>query len=481
MAPMKRYPRSFLQLVTFGYLLFALPLLVAAVYVFVTLDAQNKQYRAAIEHTSVSSRLSGELTEDLLHMERNLRRYEVLQDADTLGDYVQVRGEWHANVEAFIRLPPLPRQMIDELQAQIELERLAYGTLRETGNAKQLRLVIDEIRLRSERTLGEARTILNREQEEFLSKSDSMRIRLLLAAVFAALIALVCLWLIRRLLARMIGRFEGALLRLGKGDLKKSIALDGPGDLRWLGRWLEWLRRRLLSLEEERAQVLRHVSHELKTPLAALHEGASLLAEKVPGPLTLEQSRIVTILQNNSRRLQELIDGLLRLQQAGHAAERIGYETLRFDQVIEQVLDTHRLLAGERNISFDCSLAATEIVAGREALITIVHNLISNAVKFSPENGTIKVILQPTKESAFFHVIDQGPGVAENDRKQVFEPFFRSQTLREVAGVGLGLAITREFVLALRGELRIMPSTNGAHFRVLLPLHAPHLRVEQDV
>jgi two-component system sensor histidine kinase GlrK len=371
--------------------------------------------------------------------------------------------------------------MIDELQAQIELERLAYGTLRDTGNAGQLRSVIDEIRLRSERTLDEARTILNREQEEFLSNSDSLRKRLLLAALFAALIALVCLWLIRSLLARLIGRFEKALLSLGKGDLKKSIALDGPGDLRWLGRWLEWLRRRLLSLEEERSQVLRHISHELKTPLAALHEGASLLAEKVPGPLTLEQSRIVTILQSNARRLQELIDGLLRLQLAGHAAERIGYETLRFDQVIEQVLATHRLIAGERNINFDCSLSATEIVAGREALITIVHNLISNAVKFSPENGTIKVILQPTKESAFFHVIDQGPGVAENDRTQVFEPFFRSHASREVAGVGLGLAITREFVLAHRGELRIMPSTNGAHFRVLLPLHAPHLRVEQDV
>jgi two-component system, NtrC family, sensor histidine kinase GlrK len=478
---MKRYPRSFLQLVTFGHILFALPLLVAAVYVFVTLEALNDQYRAAIEHTSISSRLSGELGEDLLHMERNLRRYEVLQDADTLGDYVQVRGEWQANVEAFIRLPPLPRQMIDELRAQIELERLAYGTLRDTGNAEQLRSVIDEIRLRSEKTLDEARTILNREQEEFLSNSDSLRRRLLLAAVFAALIALVCLWLIRSLLARLIGRFEKALLRLGKGDLKKSIALDGPGDLRWLGRWLEWLRRRLLSLEEERTQVLRHVSHELKTPLAALHEGASLLAEKVSGPLTLEQSRIVTILQSNSRRLQELIDGLLRLQQAGHAAERIGYETLRFDQVIEQVLDTQRLIAGERNIIFDCSLPATEIVAGREALITIVHNLISNAVKFSPENGTIQVTLQPARESAFFHVIDQGPGVAEKDRKQIFEPFFRSQNSREVAGVGLGLAITREFVLAHRGDLRIMPSTNGAHFCVMLPLHAPHLRIEQDV
>ena len=143
---MKSYPRSFLQLVTFGHILFSLPLLVAAVYVFVTLEALNAQYRAVIEHTSISSRLSGELIEDLLHMERNLRRYEVLRDADTLGDYAQVRGEWQANVEKFIRLPPLPRQMIDEFQAQIELERLG-------GFKFQVQQVDDDVR-RSRTTLA---------------------------------------------------------------------------------------------------------------------------------------------------------------------------------------------------------------------------------------------------------------------------------------------------------------------------------------
>ncbi|HWR80824.1 MAG TPA: hypothetical protein VN303_11585, partial [Pseudomonas sp.] len=276
---MKRYPRSFLQLITFGHILFAFPLLVAGVYVFVTLEALNDRYRSAIQIASISSRLSGELAEDLLHMERNLLRYEVLQDADTLGDYAQVRDEWLANVESFSRLPPLPQQMVDELMAQVKLESLAYVKLRETGNAETLHSVIEELKLRSQKTLQEARAILDRDQAEFFSESNALRKRLLLAAGVAVLIALGCLWLIRRLLARLLGRFERAVRGLGKGDLQQPIALEGPSDLRWLGRWLEWLRRRLLSLEEGRAQVLRHVSHELKTPLAAMHEGASLLAE----------------------------------------------------------------------------------------------------------------------------------------------------------------------------------------------------------
>jgi two-component system sensor histidine kinase GlrK len=282
-------------------------------------------------------------------------------------------------------------------------------------------------------------------------------------------------------LARLIARFERALLRLGKGDLQQPIELDGPGDLRWLGRWLEWLRRRLLSLEEGRTQVLRHVSHELKTPLAAMQEGTSLLSEEVPGPLTPEQRRIINILQNNSRRLQDLIEGLLRLQQAGHAAERIGFEAVRFDQLIEQVLETCRLIAGERNINFQCELSETEIVAGREALITIVHNLLSNAIKFSPDGGLIRITLAHDQEQAVLDVMDDGSGVAEQDGQQIFEPFYRSEASRQIAGIGLGLAIAREFVLAHRGEISFIPASSGGHFRVSLPLKAPYLRRQADV
>lgn len=481
MAAMKRYPRSFLQLVTFGHILFALPLLLAAAYVFITLEALNNHYRSAIEHVSLSSRLSGELAEDLLHMERSLRRHTILKDQDSLNEYTLVRTEWRANVEKFSQLPPLPEKILNALHAQIAAEDSAYAQLIGQGNPDVLKSTIDALKSELQVTLGEAEEILHLEQEQFLIESDTLRTRLAVAAVIAVLVAACCLWTIRSLLSRLIGRFEKALIRLGKGDLAQKIELDGPGDLRWLGRWLEWLRRRLLSLEEGRAQVLRHVSHELKTPLAAMHEGASLLAEEVPGPLTPEQTRIVGILQSNSRRLQDLIEGLLRLQQAGHAAERIGYETLQFDQLIEQVLETSRLLAGERRIEFKCSLDKIQIVAGHEALTTIIHNLVSNAVKFSPEGGTVAISLTHDAKQARLDVQDEGPGVALPDANRIFEPFYRSAVSRQVAGIGLGLAIAREFVLAHRGELLLVPSLKGAHFRVHLPLQATYLRVQENV
>lgn len=474
---MKRYPRSFLQLVTFGYIMVAVPLLVATGYVFLSLDTLSSHYRSAIQGVSESSRLSGELSEDLLQMERSLRRFEILKDDESAADYAHLRLEWRSHIATFAGMSHLSAALQGELQAQLALEESAYQILSERKETESLRTAIEEIKLRAQKVQEDVRDILDQEQQQFQNESNRLRNNLLLALGCAVLVAIACFWLTRRLLSRLIGHFERAVLRLGKGDLQQSIALDGPGDLRWLGRWLEWLRRRLLSLEEARAQVLRHVSHELKTPLAAMHEGSSLLAEEVAGPLTPEQKRVVGILQSNSRRLQDLIEGLLRLQQAGHAAERIGHEILQFDEIVAQVLETYRLIAGERGIVFDVQLDAVEIVAGLEALLTIVHNLLSNALKFSPDRGRITVILCQTEESAIFEVSDEGPGVSEVDAKQIFEPFYRSAAAKQVAGVGLGLAIAREFVLAHRGELLLLNTDQGgAHFRVQLPLRATYLR-----
>lgn len=473
---MKRYPRTFLQLVTWGQAFILLPLLIAAAYVIFGLQTLDERYRATIDLVSLHVRLGSELSEDLVHMEKNLLRYEVLRDTETFNDYGSARTEWWGIVDEFAQKSSLPASMISDLQQQVALEAAAYEDWQNTGSTEKMHEAFEAIRPRATEVLEKAAVFLESEKGHFFGDLHALRLRLLAASVLAALLTFVLLWSIRHLLSRLISHFEVAVLRLGKGDLQHSIALDGPNDLRWLGRWLEWLRRRLLSLENARTQVLRHVSHELKTPLAAMNEGAALLEEEIAGPLTPEQRRIVGIIQNNAHRLQDLIEGLLQLQRAGHAAERIGYQTLRYDQLIRQVLDTCELLAAERGISFSCVLPEVEIMAGREALMTIVHNLLSNAIKFSPNQGQITVTLCSDDENAILDVIDQGCGVASEDASAIFEPFFRAATSRDIPGVGLGLAITREFVLAHRGELQLVPTPCGAHFRVSLPLHAKYLR-----
>lgn len=481
MAIIKRYPRSFLQLVTFGHVMVALPLLVATWFAFLTLDLLAERYQMVVENVAAVGRLSGELAEDVVHMERNLRRHQILQNHESLNDYEEVRAEWRKHFEEFSAIQLLPTSLLAELRLQVALEEQAHQALSEHQDLAAQLAAIEEIRDRWAQVQNEVGELLKRDQQSIRLKSDTLLKQLVVATVAAGGLAALFLWLVRRLLARLIGRFERAVLGLGRGDLETPILLEGPGDLRWLGRWLEWLRKRLMSLESERVQVLRHVSHELKTPLTAIQEGAALLADQIPGPLTAEQGRLVSIVQSNVGRLQALIDGLLRLQQAGHTAERIGFEPLAFDEIVGQVVETQRLIAQERRIEFQVDLQPVEIIAGREALVTIVHNLLSNAVKFSPPGSRIDVVLRANDDQALLRVEDQGPGITEKDMPRLFEPFYRGSAAHQVAGVGLGLAITREFVRAHRGEVTVANlAGGGARFQVVLPLRAPFLRRQEN-
>src|SRR5207253_7412876 len=107
-----------------------------------------------------------------------------------------------------------------------------------------------------------------------------------------------------RYIARPISEIDGAIRQLGGADFSKPIAVRGPEDLRYLGRRLDWLRRRLDEFETQKNRFLRHVSHELKTPLTALREGAELLHDEVAGPLAPPPVEAVSLMRDTSVELQ---------------------------------------------------------------------------------------------------------------------------------------------------------------------------------
>jgi two-component system sensor histidine kinase GlrK len=178
-------------------------------------------------------------------------------------------------------------------------------------------------------------------------------------------------------------------------------------------------------------------------------------------------------MRNNALRLQALIDGLLKLQKAGYAGDRLEPVRVRLDELIQQVLATHQLAARDKRLRFSGSLAPLTVSGGREELTTVVNNLVSNAIKFSPEGGTVSLTLALEGSLAVLDVADQGRGVPETDRQRIFEPFYRSSNSKDVVGIGLGLAIAREFAVAHGGSLEIVDSAAGAHFRVSLPKRGP--------
>ena len=291
--------------------------------------------------------------------------------------------------------------------------------------------------------------------------------RIALALLGALLVALAMGWW----LVRPVRHLEQAIVRLGASRFDEAITVGGPADLRQLGKRLDWLRQRLAELEADRERALRHVSHELKTPLTALKEGVSLLREEVPGPLGEGQREVVDILQHNVRALQEQIESLLTLNEAAFDARRLQRAPVRLKRLLAGVVQRRELHSQARQLSVRIEAPDQTLLLDAEKMSVVLDNLLSNAIDFSPEHGEVRLSVSRTDSLWRFECIDQGPGVAEEDRQRIFDPFVQGQRVAPAPrqGSGVGLSIVRELVRAMGGRVYLVPQERGAHFCVELP------------
>src|SRR5690606_8503674 len=289
--------------------------------------------------------------------------------------------------------------------------------------------------------------IVDREVERLRESADDVQRGLIVLVLFSTAVALAAALALSRYIARPIGEIDTAIRQLGGADFSRPIAVRGPEDLRYLGRRLDWLRRRLSEFETQTHRFLRHVSHELKTPLTALREGAGCLHDEVGGPLTAPQRQVVGIMRDNSLKLQRLIEELLDYQRALHAAASLEFKTVVLDELVADAARAHHLAAASKGLRLVLDAESATLDADPDKLRSIIDNLISNAVKFTPPGGTITVKARAAGGGeAVVEVMDSGPGVPAEERETIFNLFFRGRAKADSSGKGsgLGLAVARE-------------------------------------
>ena len=232
---------------------------------------------------------------------------------------------------------------------------------------------------------------------------------------------------------------------------------------------------RLSELEADRARVLRHLSHELKTPLAALREGVSLLRDEVVGPLTAEQREVTGILEHNTAVLQCQIEELLNYHATVLDAVVVQRRRVDLRALLEGVVASHRLqLQGQKlSVTIDCHCG--QACLDPDKMRVALSNMLSNAIVYSPVGGEIRFAVAPVEgNKLFIDCIDAGPGVAPADIERIFDPFVQGGR-RPAAGQhgsGVGLSIVREVAAAQGGRVYLLPTPQGAHFRMELPYEA---------
>ncbi|MEJ8854594.1 HAMP domain-containing sensor histidine kinase [Variovorax robiniae] len=303
--------------------------------------------------------------------------------------------------------------------------------------------------------------------ERIENAGDRLMRQVLAASALAVSLALAFgVWL-----ARPFKRIERAIVGLGQNRLDEPINVRGPADVRRVSQQLEWLRLRLTELDADKARFLRHVSHELKTPLAALREGVSLLEDGVTGALNPAQREVAQILQQNTLSLQSQIEALLRFNAAAFEARELRRERTALLPLIEEQIDAQRLQWQAQGLKVRAEGEPVTATVDPVKLGTAIANLLSNAIRFSTRGGTITIAVSNEPGVARIDISDAGPGIAPADRDRVFEPFFRGERQPEhaVKGTGIGLSIVQEYIAAHGGNITLLPDGPGARFRIELP------------
>jgi two-component system sensor histidine kinase GlrK len=468
-----KLPRlSFRQLLLLAFLLIAVLLggvALRAVYNFDLLMQRSLGFSA---RTLQLNGVAQSLSERSATAERAARQSLILNDALLRRRYADSAREAQALVAA-LQPADLPGELAGRWRRQMaEIHALMEGSPesaleRERSVAAEFR-ELDALNVtlaqQMQAAIEQRRQALNTE----LDASRALLTKQVIAmVVLAVLLAIgLSLWL-----ARPLKRVERAIVGLGENLLEQPIDIQGPSDVHRIGQQLDWLRLRLSELDADKARFLRHISHELKTPLAALREGVSLLEEGVAGELNDNQREVAGILRQNTMQLQSQIEALLRFNAAAFEARQLKRERVDLLELIEAQVDAQRLQW--RANQLDVRVEGEHLMARVDAtkISTVIDNLLSNAIRFSPVQGRIVLQLQQRGPLVQLDVSDEGPGVAEHERERVFEPFFRGQRQPEgaVKGTGIGLSIVHEYIAAHGGKMSILSGTPGAHFRIELP------------
>jgi two-component system sensor histidine kinase GlrK len=469
-------PRSLNGLILVGFGLVALPLLVAVVWALVSLDRLAEHSEELIVSGVAAAENNRALAQQVASFERLARQYLVLRTEDSRSLVYQDLESIKATVELILPLaeladatdlarsiPERAGRIVASLSQEPVIENDGPDALAEFATLRQ-----DVTRLSA--TLSTHIELELHGLQESIRRAQGVSAWQTAALVPGTVVIVLFFTL---LVAKPIRQIDGAIHQLGQSGFSKPIEVKGPTDLERLGRQLEWLRVRLLELAQEKNRFLRHMSHELKTPLANIREGTELLLDGTVGELDAPQREVTEILRQNGLKLQRLIENLLSFSAWQTKNEVLTLTQFSLRALIVSVVKAQRLALKSAQIRLRLQVEDCVVTADRDKMRTVLDNLLSNAVKFTPRGGIVAIRAESRQGSCVLEFADTGPGIPDDEGPRIFDAFFQGKQKQggHIAGTGIGLSVVLECVQAHDGIIELVDSDEfpGAHFRIRIP------------
>lgn len=467
--------RSLLQIFLMGVVLISVPLLAGTVLTFVYIERLSNDSRSLVVRSLEIGRETEKLIGHIEELNRTAQQYVVVGDEELYNLYTQKHFRLIDTLEWLELLVDKQeaQQVLDDIKSvsesafrQIQMVSRSPDTEISNENFERLVELSDNLRFFSN-------TAIRNQLDIAGQRVETARLTLYwiwgISSLFMIAFVIVFAWYI----ARPIRRIDSHIRRLGQGEFDESVKIEGPADIAELGARLDWLRTRLGEVDKIKERFFREMSHQLKTPLASIREGADLLMDE-SGRIELEREReVLDLVHNNSVELQRMLDNMLNFSAWRADPGNVYRDKFQIKPVVESV--THRfrvsLLSHNLKMRVECP-EDLAVEMDRDKCRVILDNLISNAVKFSPENGEIAISIAREQAAVRMDVVDEGPGVPQEERERIFELFYLSDppASSQSRGTGVGLALVRAYVEAHGGRVSVESNDgSGAQFRVTIP------------
>jgi len=297
---------------------------------------------------------------------------------------------------------------------------------------------------------------------------------LIVISFFTGLLTLLIGLLLTRRIVTPLAEVIAAAHSVASGDLSTRVEVRGPGDLRSLSDSFNRMADALERTDRERRNLLADVAHELRTPLTIIR---GKLEGMVDGVYSADEAHVAPVLEETYV-LERLVEDLRLLTLAETRQLHFDREPIDLGDLAERAADLFEAEAAEKGVAITVRVVPglPPVLADPQRVGQVIGNLMSNALRYVPENGRLEIAVQHSNASVELAVSDSGPGVLEADLPHLFDRFWRGEKsrVRSEGGAGLGLAIARQLVEAQGGTIaaRLRPG-GGLCVSVVMPIFKP--------
>jgi signal transduction histidine kinase len=428
---------------------------------------------------------SKKMLENLLGMEENEKKYRLLQKQDYLEYFSNARLEFEASL---LKILSLESQGISpQWQAVYEAYR-RYADAKGESPDHLATPIPDDLRI-PEKVINEwierisAARFENQIEVEHVTRDLNRRARTsiqnaLIGLGLSSLVGLLGVVYLAYSMIRPLKELMRGIRSISKDRNSEPVYIHSHDELGELATAFNEMAERLRQEERLRSDFISMLSHEIRTPLTSIRESVNMVSEEVMGPIAPRQRKFLEIAASEIDRICDLLNHLMQASRLEPGALKLHYQAVDSYALVTACMERLKPSAEAKHIQLASEIQADtpDVYADPQYLQQVFLNLLGNAIKFSDPYSRVWVRVGRSDKSNMlnFMVMDNGPGILEEDQVKLFSKFYRAPTVREhLDGVGLGLSITKNIIEAHSGTIWVESRVgHGSTFIFTLPMVA---------